>query len=89
MKGMLTLLIILFVSLQYTLWIANGGIRDTIHLKKAVATLSQTSKQLSERNRLLAAEVNDLKQGLTAIEEHARNDLGMIKQDETFYHIID
>ncbi|MCG8317284.1 MAG: septum formation initiator family protein [Pseudomonadales bacterium] len=44
---------------------------------------------LSERNRRLSAEVKDLKQGLGAVEERARSQLGMVKDDETFYLIID
>ena len=49
----------------------------------------EENQQLSERNQSLAAEVLDLKQGMEAIEERARSEMGMIKNNETFYQIID
>jgi len=52
-------------------------------------TQENENRQRRERNQMLAAEVMDLKEGVVAIEERARNELGMIKQDEIFYQLID
>ena len=74
-----------FLALQYTLWFVEGGVRDVHALKRAIAEQKQENERLAERNRVLEAEVKDLKNGVEAIEEHGRQDLGMIKQNETFY----
>jgi cell division protein FtsB len=76
---------VVFAMLQYSLWFGEGGVRDVRELKRAVAVQQQENDKLAERNRVLEAEVMDLKNGLEAVEEHARLDLGMIKQNETFY----
>ncbi len=57
-------------------------------LEQAVAEQMLVNKQARERNSVLVAEIDDLRSGLTAIEERARSDLGMIKEGETFYQII-
>ena len=57
-------------------------------LEQAVAEQMLVNKQARERNSVLVAEIDDLRSGLTAIEERARTDLGMIKEGETFYQII-
>ena len=57
-------------------------------LEQAVAAQRLINKQARERNSVLVAEIDDLRIGLTAIEERARSDLGMIKEGETFYQII-
>lgn len=57
-------------------------------LEQAVAAQRLINKQARERNSVLVAEIDDLRSGLTAIEERARSDLGMIKEGETFYQII-
>lgn len=88
MKWLLSLLIILFLLLQYKLWVGDGGIPDVLHLEKEVTKQQQYKQQLEERNAALAAEVKDLKQGLDAIEERARSEMGMIREDEQFYQIL-
>lgn len=84
-KLLLGLALVAFLALQYTLWLGEGGVRDVHALKRAIATQQAENETLIERNRVLEAEVRDLKNGLEAIEEHSRQDLGMIKQNETFY----
>jgi cell division protein FtsB len=74
-----------FLALLGGLVFGEGGVRDVHELKKAIALQQQENERLAERNRVLEAEVRDLKDGLEAIEEHGRLDLGMIKQNETFY----
>lgn len=66
----------------------DGGIPDVLHLEKEVEKQLQHKQQLEERNAALAAEVKDLKQGLDAIEERARSEMGMIGKDEQFYQIL-
>lgn len=75
----------IFLILQLSLWFGEGGILDVHRLKKAVAAQQAENLKLRQRNQVLEAEVNDLKTGREAIEERARLDLGMIRDDETFY----
>ena len=58
-------------------------------LDDAIAAQVEENAQLNERNQTLAAEVDDLKQGYEAIEERARHELGMIKEGETFYQVVE
>jgi cell division protein FtsB len=85
---LLTLLLILLV-LQYRLWVGEGSLAEVHQLKKEIESQKADLERLRERNRALQAEVQDLKQGLEAIEERARSELGMIREGETFYQIIE
>ena len=89
MKKLLVLLVILLVYLQYSLWFGDGSLQDVWRLHKDVEQQRQENAVLRERNEALEAEVLDLQQGLEAIEEYAREDLGMIKKGETFYQVIE
>ncbi|HEX7045067.1 MAG TPA: cell division protein FtsB [Burkholderiales bacterium] len=82
-------LIALLVVLQYPLWLGSGGVLAVWRLQREIAEQRAENARLRERNQALAAEVVDLKQGLAAIEERARIELGMIKNGETFYQVID
>ena len=89
MRTLIILLAIILVVLQYRLWVGDGS-RAEIHLLQQEITTRQAElKKLQQQNLALAAEVQDLKKGLDAIEERARSELGMIKQDEVFYQVID
>ncbi|QJR80407.1 cell division protein FtsB [Alteromonas pelagimontana] len=81
-------LLILLGLLQYRLWLGKNSILDYVALKKEVHTQSLHNANLNQRNVLLKADINDLKIGLEAIEERARNELGLIKEGETFYRIL-
>jgi cell division protein FtsB len=89
MNKLLILLVVLLVVLQYQLWIGDGGLLDVWELHREVELLREENLSLQERNAALNAEVVDLKQGLAAIEEHAREDLGMIREGETFYQVVE
>ena len=89
MKKLLILLVILLVYLQYNLWIGDGSLQDVWRLHKDVERQREENAQLRERNETLDAEVQDLQQGLEAIEDHAREDLGMIKEGEIFYQVVE
>ena len=88
MKPLVLVLAALFIILQSKLWFEHGGISEVWHLKEAIAKQTTENEQLAQQNAVLVAEVQDLKSGTTAIEEHARNDLGMTKPGEKFYQIV-
>jgi len=88
MKYLAAALLALLVLLQYRLWLGEGGMREVGRLRAEIATQRQENENLRERNRTLAAEVQDLKKGTVAIEERARTDLGMIGKAETFYQVV-
>ena len=89
MKLVLAALVAALVLLQYRLWVSDEGMRDVWRLRQAVAEQAAENAILAERNAQMKAEVADLKTGLTALEERARNDLGMIAANETFYQVVD
>ena len=83
------MLIILIALLQYRLWYGDGSYQQ---IQKYQQQLDQLQQQLAikqQRNKALEAEVLDLRKGKEAIEETARHDLGLIKQDETFFQVIE
>ncbi len=79
----------LFFLLQYKLWFGDASVSDVMELKQTIKEQQARNEQIKQRNAVLAAEVEDLKTGLEAIEERARSELGMIKKDETFIHIVE
>ncbi len=89
MKILLAGLLAAFALLQYRLWLSDEGMREVWHLDQAVERQHADNAALAERNAQLKAEVADLKEGLTALEERARHDLGMITASETFYQVVD
>jgi cell division protein FtsB len=89
MKIVIGLLVVLLLYLQYSVWLGNHGVSKLRQLQKTIASQEDENKGLRERNQILHAEVVDLKQGTDALEERARSELGMIKQGETFYQVID
>ncbi len=76
--------IVLIAGLQYAYWFGESGYHMHQKLLNDIALQIEANGELKERNRILAAEVFDLKNGSEAIEEHARLDLGLIKPHETF-----
>lgn len=83
------LLLALFLLLQHTLWVSKDGLKELWRLSQAIEQQKQENYILVERNQVLSAEVLDLKSGLDALEERARNELGMIKKGETFFQVIE
>ncbi len=82
-------LLLVLIGLQYRLWVSGDGVRSVVGLRRSVAEQSAENATLTRRNGQLAAEVKDLKEGLSALEERARNDLGMIGANETFFQVVD
>lgn len=83
------LLCLLLLGLQVTWWFGKGGLRDANKLEAQIEAQEKELEALRLRNGKLAAEVVNLKEGLEAIEEIARSEMGMVGEGETFYQIID
>ena len=81
------ILAVLFVLLQVKLWLSDSGWPQVLTLDEAVTTQTDKNARMTFRNRALEAEVRDLKQGLDAVEERARSDLGMVGRNETYYQV--
>jgi len=88
-KIAITLLALLLVILQYRFWFGDGGLMEVHRLEERVANLQGQVRSRKDRNRALEAEVLDLKKNLSAVEERARRDLGMIKKGETYVMVIE
>ena len=89
MKTLIAALIIILALLQIKLWFGNGSLSEVWRFHQAIEIQEKENAALRERNQALNAEVQDLKQGLDAVEERARSELGMIKKDEVFYQVIE
>ena len=87
MKWFAAALLAALLLLQYRVWFSGDGVGEVLRLRAAVAGQQSDNQRLSARNRQLAAEVRDLKQGFSALEERARSDLGMVGSDETFFQV--
>jgi cell division protein FtsB len=86
----LTLVLVALVSLvQFPLWLGKGGWLRVQEVDQQIVTQRETNARLKVRNAALDAEVRDLKQGFEAIEERARSELGMVRQDEIFFHVLE
>ncbi len=88
MKTLIIFLILVLIGLQYKLWFGDGSLSEVVQLSRELEIQKQKLQMLEERNRILEAQVLDLQNGLDAFEEKARNDLGMIKEGETFIQLI-
>ncbi|MCP4979667.1 MAG: cell division protein FtsB [Gammaproteobacteria bacterium] len=88
MKILIAILILVLIGLQYKLWFGDGSLSEVVQLTRELEIQKQKLQELEERNKILEAQVLDLQNGLDAFEEKARNDLGMIKQGETFIQLI-
>lgn len=88
MKALTLIFVILIALLQYPLWLGKGSWLRVWDLNRQITVQQDKNTALKARNETLNAEVLDLKSGRAAIEERARSELGMIKQDEVFYQIL-
>lgn len=89
MRWLLAILIILLALLQIQLWFGRNSLPDAWRLGRQAEQQHEENIELEERNATLEAEVQDLKQGSAAIEERARTELGMVKEGETFYQVVE
>ena len=89
MKALTLIFVILIALLQYPLWLGKGSWLRVWDLNRQIAEQQEKNNGLKARNETLNAEVLDLKSGRAAIEERARSELGMVKQDEVFYQVLE
>ena len=87
MKWLVPILLVLLAALQYRLWHGEGSFAHSTQLEREIKQQQAENDRMRERNRILDVEVKDLKSGADSVEERARNDIGMIKKDETFFMI--
>jgi cell division protein FtsB len=87
MKFLTAIFIVLVTLMQYPLWFGKGSWFRVWSLNHQIEAQKKTNTDNQIRNNVLNAEVSDLKQGFSAIEERARSELGMIKQDEIFFQV--
>ncbi len=87
MKTLAFVLVILIALVQYSLWYGKGGWLEVFDLEKQLQDQHRLNQKLQNQNTVLEAEIIDLKQGFDAIEELARNELGMIRKDEVFFQV--
>ncbi|MFO7325936.1 MAG: cell division protein FtsB, partial [Pseudomonadota bacterium] len=81
-------LAVVALLLQYRIWGSPDGMREVLRLQAAVEAQREENRRLEARNRQLAAEVRDLKQGFAAVEERARSELGLIGPNETYFQVV-
>ncbi len=89
MRWLILALVLILGFLQYRLWVGAGSLAEVHLLQQEIARQQQDLDEVKERNRILAAEVRDLREGVDALEERARSELGMIKDGEIFLQVID
>ena len=89
MKVLTLIFVVLIALLQYPLWLGKGSWLRVWNVNQQIDEQEDKNAAFKQRNETINAEVRDLKQGNAAIEERARSELGMIKQDEVFYQVID
>lgn len=87
-RWIVVILISLLGLLQARLWFGKNSIADFTSMKSEVEEMQKQNANLKQRNALLKADISDLQLGLESIEERARNELGLIKEGETFYRIL-
>ena len=88
MKVLSLVLVALIALIQYPLWLGKGSWFRVWEVDQQIKFQREKNAKLQTRNNILDAEVRDLKQGLDAIEERARSEMGMIKQDEIFFQLL-
>jgi cell division protein FtsB len=89
MKVLTLTLAALIVLIQYPLWLGKGSWFRVWEVDQQIRAQREVNRQLQARNTALEAEVRDLKVGLEAIEERARSELGMVRQDEIFFQVLE
>lgn len=89
MKIIVFVLLVIIAQLQYRLWFGDGSVNEINAYQKRLNDVKLQVEEKKHRNEMLYAEVLDLRKGQEAIEERARDELGMIKNGETFIEVIE
>lgn len=88
MRAWVFAFIVVLAFLQYEIWVGQGGLYTVWQLQHRITAQQDTNRQLAQRNAILAADIQDLKKGTSAVASRARNELGMVKRDEVFFHVV-
>ncbi len=88
MKRPLFVLVVLLGLLQYQLWLGVNSLPESFHLREQIGFQQASNAKLVARNQILREEIIDLRSGTEALEERARNELGMVKKGETFFRVV-
>ncbi len=88
MRKLTVVLVVLIALLQYPLWLGKGSWLRVWQYSQQISAHEKRNEYYRQRNDTLREEVRDLKQGQSAIEERARSELGLLKEDEVFYQVI-
>lgn len=88
MKIIVIVLAIILAILQYRFWFAEDGLLKVFHLKRGISEIQAKNDDIAKHNVYLSSEIIALKKGGAAIENRARNDLGMVKKGEIFYQVV-
>jgi len=88
MRLLIIVLVGLLAILQYHLWFGKNGLQDKYLVSNEVTIIQADNKKLKQRNEMMFSEIEDLKGGLEAVEERARNELGLVKENETFFRVV-
>ena len=89
MRLLRIILVVLLGFLQYRLWVGEGSLAEVWQLRLDISQQRAENERLRARNSELEAEVRDLKDGMASVEERARRELGMVREGETFYQIVE
>jgi cell division protein FtsB len=89
MKILIAIIVLLIIHLQYRIWVGDGSFAQIDVYQQRLDVVKKQVEEKRQRNEALYAEVLDLRKGQEAIEERARDELGMIKEDETFFHVLE
>lgn len=87
MRILALIFVALVVALQYPMWLGKGGWLQVRELDRQLAAQREANAKLKARNEALDADVRDLKSGYEAVEERARSELGMVRNDEVFFQL--
>lgn len=89
MKMILVFLVVVLLGLQYKLWFGDNGVWQARRLKEKCLVLEQENQKIQTRNHAIESDIVGLKSGGQALEEQARSELGMVKQDEDYYQFVE
>ncbi len=89
MRVLIAVLVLLLLALQYRLWVGEGSLAEVHQLRQEIGRQQQELDAMKQRNKVLEAEIVDLKTGLEALEERARSELGMIRKGEIYYQVVE
>lgn len=89
MRWVALVLLLLLLLLQYRLWFAEGSLAELHRLDEQLLDQQELNRGLRDRNGQLEQEVLELQQGLETVEERARRDLGMIREGEVYYQVVE